>query len=225
MKFLERDHPVIPPVPSPIKMLIFLLWNRIWSSRSVKVTNIPPVFLCSSLHFYQGIQIDVWWIILRGPKPTPSLCLTDLAFLIQRRLWVSCSHWLWLVILSSSSPSHAVFRMHLTFCGVPKPPLLSDGFLNSLISSDERPLDTYRFYIHCTWRLSPLCSCPFPTGSPCKHCFVLIDLSFLTICYWINFHVSCFYFSILPVFCSWPTYLNCTRVFLRNLSVLKADVT
>lgn len=80
MKFLERDHPVIPPVPSPIKMLIFLLWNRIWSSRSVKVTNIPPVFLCSSLHFYQGIQINVWWIILRGPKPTPSLCLADLAF-------------------------------------------------------------------------------------------------------------------------------------------------
>lgn len=85
-------------------------------------------------------------------------------------------------------------------CGITQPPLLSDGFMDSVISSDERPLDTYRFYIHCTWQPSPLCSCLFATASPFKHCFVLIELSFLTLCCRINSPVSFFYFSILPYF-------------------------
>lgn len=33
---------------------------------------------------------------------------------------------------------------------------------------------------------------------------------------WINFPVSFFHLSIFPVLCSWPTYLNCARAFLRN---------
>lgn len=140
----------------------------------------------------------MWCIILGGPKPTPFLCLTDLAFLIHKSLWVSCSQWLWLVILSN--PSCCFQDAPHFLCGITQPPLLSDGFMDSVISSDERPLDTYRFYIHCTWQPSPLCPCLFGTASPFKHCFVLIELSFLTLCCWINSPVSFFYFSILPYF-------------------------
>lgn len=88
--------------------------------------------------------------------------------------------------------------------------------VNSVLSSDERPLGTYRFYIDWVQPFRPLCSCLFHTGSPFKHCFVLIDLGFLTICCQINLPISFFCFSIWPVFCSWPTYLNCTRVFFRT---------
>lgn len=230
MKFLGHDHHVPPmkflghdhhPLPCLIKMLIFLiqlLWNRIWSSRGVKVTNVPQVFFCLPLHFYQGIQTDEWWVIPGDPKPAPFLYLTDLAFLILKSLSVLYSPCLGLVLLSKAFPPHAVFRIHLTLCvASPSPQCGGDEFMDSVPSRDERPLNgTYRFYIDCARPFSPSCSCLFHMGSHFKHCFVLIDLSFLNICCQINLPVSFFCFGILPVFCSWSTYMNCTCVFLRN---------
>lgn len=120
-----------------------LLWNRIWSSRGVKVTNVPQVLLCLPLHFYQGIQTDVWWIILgRGgggpfsvfdwlgiPNPEETV-----GFIFPMSVF--------------GHPSGAVFRMYLTFCvALPSHRCWGDGFMDSLLSSDESPLGTYRFYI------------------------------------------------------------------------------
>lgn len=161
-------------------LLIQLWSNKIKRSGSFKVTNIPQVFLrcllifnkgfklmCDGKSFHREIREKKLYkkskfkicqslLILGDLKWTPFIYMTFFAVLILTSLQgLLCasyrSHCLCLHISPTShllplfSGGTSVFGWHqqatITKC---------NGFSNTIIRHDERPLHSYRLYIQCT---------------------------------------------------------------------------
>lgn len=129
--------------------------------------------------------------ILGDPSRTPFLYLTFFAVLtsrvcricsVLRVIHMVCA---WtaspaphLLPLFSGCTSVFVWHQQATKC---------NGFMNTIIRHDQRPLGSYRVYIQCTNQFNLPCPYLFYVGSLFKHCFVSVVLSCLASCCQINF--------------------------------------